>query len=299
MQVITIGNFDGVHRGHQAIVALASGLAGERGTVTAVTFEPLPAAVLRPSAAPPRLTLAARRQRLLEQAGCTRVMALDPAAGVLEQEPEEFIRQLRAAVPFDAVVEGSDFRFGRRRAGTVDTLRSLGQQQGFRTVVAPEFETSLSDGHLVAPRSTTVRWLLELGRVADAARLLGRPHAVEGAVVRGDQRGRTIGFPTANVDCGALALPADGVYAGVAHTPLGMFAAAISVGTKPTFAAAPRTCEAFLLDFAGSVGEYGWPIRLEFHRWLREQFRFASVPALVEQMHRDIAQCAAPQLVSP
>ncbi|MBL9140224.1 MAG: bifunctional riboflavin kinase/FMN adenylyltransferase [Phycisphaerae bacterium] len=292
MQVVTIGNFDGVHRGHQAIVALAASVAGSGGEVVAVTFEPLPAAVLRPGAAPPRLTGAEDRRTHLLSAGCTQVISLDPASGVLQLNPAEFVADLRSRVSFDAVVEGADFRFGRVRSGTVADLRALGEQHGFRTVVAPEFETALSDGQVVAPRSSIVRWLLQLGRVHDAAHLLGRPHAVRGPVVQGDQRGRTLGFPTANIQCDGQQLPGDGVYAGTAHTPIGTFRAAISVGVKPTFASCERACEAYLIDFPGAVGEYGWPIRIEFERWLREQWKFSSIDALVGQLHRDVAHSA-------
>lgn len=293
MRVVTIGNFDGVHRGHQAILALAAAAAGGEGSVSAITFEPLPAAVLRPSEAPPRLASAARREALLRAHGATEVLALAPTAELLALSPRAFLEDLRTRVPFDAIVEGADFRFGKGRAGTIHTLEELGSALNFRVVVAREFETALLDGQVVAPRSTTVRWLLELGRVADAAALLGRPHAVEGRVVQGDQRGRTLGFPTANVDAPGMQLPGDGVYAGTAHTPLGAFPAAISVGVKPTFAPAARACEAHLIGFPGRIGEYGWPVRVEFTAWLREQWRFPAVAELVEQLHRDVARCAA------
>jgi riboflavin kinase/FMN adenylyltransferase len=292
MQVVTIGNFDGVHRGHQAIVALAASLAGAGGGVTAVTFEPLPAAVLRPGDDLPRLTTSSHRAELLRLAGCSRVIELDPSTGLLALDPAAFIAHLRSLLHFDAIVEGADFRFGNRRAGTVDTLRELGNEHGFRTVIAPEFETALADGQVVAPRSTAVRWLLGLGRAQDAARLLGRSHAVEGTVEQGDQRGRTLGFPTANVSCAGQLLPADGVYSGLAHTPHGTFRAALSVGIKPTFRDCARACEAYILDFPGAVGEYGWPIRVCFDRWLREQWKFPDVGSLVGQLHRDVAQCA-------
>lgn len=292
MQVVTIGNFDGVHKGHQAIAARAAAHAGSSGRATAITFEPLPASVLRPLHAPARLTTTARRAQLLRDAGCTDVVELHPTIDLLNLEPEAFIADLRTRVPFDAIVEGADFRFGHRRAGTVETLKVLGTRMGFTIIVAPEVEVALADSAIVAPRSTTIRWMLELGRVNDAARLLGRAHAVEGAVVRGDQRGRTLGFPTANVQCAGQQLPADGVYAGTAHTPIGSFRAAISVGTKPTFANAARACEAHLLEFHGALDEYGWPIRVDFSAWIREQWRFSGADALVEQMRRDVAQCA-------
>jgi riboflavin kinase/FMN adenylyltransferase len=292
MRVISIGNFDGVHLGHQGIAAQAMAIAGDAGIATAVTFEPLPTAILRPGHAPARLTTSAQRRNLLQAAGFAHVLELEPTPELLRQSPQEFVSGLRQHHPFDAVVEGADFRFGHARSGTMQTMAQLGQEHGFQIVVAKEVEAQLSDFTVVAPRSTTIRWLLELGRVHDARLLLGRPYQVEGSVERGDQRGRLLGFPTANVNCAGQQLPGDGVYAGFALTPHGRYAAAVSVGTKPTFQGSMRACEAHLLGFQYALDHYGWPIHVEFTRWLRDQSRFSSAASLVEQMHRDVAQCA-------
>lgn len=289
MHVITIGNFDGVHLGHRALIDGARRAAGAGGRVTAVTFEPLPAAVLRPAEAPSRLTTDARRRELLLAAGCDEVRAIDPRDGVLAKEPGAFIEDLRAALPFDAIAEGPDFRFGAGRRGDLAVLRQLGAARGFRVAEVPELDAALSDGLLTAPRSTTIRWLLELGRVEDAARLLGRAHRLAGTVVRGDQRGRTLGFPTANVDVGGLQLPADGVYAAEAIVRGERFPAAVSVGTKPTFGASARTCEAHVVGAPLAIDDYGWTLELDLVRWLREQWRFPGPDALVAQLRADVA----------
>jgi len=293
MLVCAIGNFDGVHLGHQAIVAAARAAAGGSGRVVAVTFEPLPASVLRPGAAPGRLTSSAVRGELLRAAGCDEVLELDPRDGLLGQGPEEFVRGLRARVPFDAVAEGADFRFGKGRAGDLATLAAIGAVDGFRTIEVEERLEALSDGHLVPARSTAVRWFLAMGRVADAARLLGRPHAVRGTVEPGDRRGRTLGFPTANVRCEGVALPADGVYAGTAVVDGGEWPAAISIGSKPTFGGAERALEAHLVGFPGPLDAYGWRVEVRFTRWLREQWRFPGPDALVGQLRADVARVAA------
>lgn len=293
MLVCTIGNFDGVHLGHRAIVSAARAAAGPSGQVVAVTFEPLPASVLRPGGAPGRLTSGPERRDLLAAAGCDGVLELDPRDGLLGQGPEEFVRALRARVPFDAIAEGADFRFGKGRAGDLSTLAAIGAATGFRTIEVAERIEALADGHLVPARSTAIRWLLAMGRVADAARLLGRPHAVRGAVEPGDRRGRTLGFPTANVRSEGVALPADGVYAGAAVAEGAEWPAAISVGSKPTFGGAGRTLEAHLVGFPGALDDYGWPIEVRFTRWLREQWRFPGPDALAGQLRADVARVAA------
>jgi len=221
------------------------------------------------------------------------VHAIDPRGGVLGATPGEFIARLRADVPFDAIAEGADFRFGRARAGSVATLRSIGATAGFRAIEVPEVHESLADGTMVAARSTAVRWLLSMGRVGDAGRLLGRPHVLVGTVARGDQRGRMLGFPTANVDAPGMALPADGVYACEAVVDGRAWPAAVSIGTKPTFGTSARTCEAHLVGFERPLDDYGWPIELRFGRWLRSQWRFPGPDALVAQLRADVARCAA------
>jgi riboflavin kinase/FMN adenylyltransferase len=293
MRVVTIGNFDGVHLGHRAIVAAARDAAGPSGRVVAVTFEPLPVAVLRPESAPARLTDAAARRDLLLAAGCDEVVELDPRQGILKETPEAFVAGLRSRVPFDAVAEGGDFRFGAGRSGDVATLAAIGAREGFRAIEVAEGLEPLADGFLVPARSTSIRWLLSVGRVADAARLLGRPYSVAGTVESGDRRGRGLGFPTANVRAPGAALPADGVYAGEADADGRTWPAAISVGTKPTFGGDRRTLEVHLVGCERPLDDYGWPVEVRFRRWLREQWRFPGPDALVAQLRADVARVAA------
>jgi len=176
----------------------------------------------------------------------------------------------------------------------VHTLQTVGARLGFRTLVAEQVEVSLSDGNIVAARSSLIRWLLERGRVADAARVLGRPHTVEGPVVRGAQRGRGLGFPTANVDPCGIMLPADGVYAVEVTGEQGdAWRGAASIGSNPTFGEQPRTLEVHLLGVASSLDLYGKIIRVQFLRWIRGMVRFDSVESLVEQMARDCEKVGA------
>jgi riboflavin kinase/FMN adenylyltransferase len=303
--VLTIGSFDGVHAGHRALIARARSLADARSprpVVTALVFDPSPGSVLRPASAPPRLSTFAQRERWLRDAGADVVQKLEPTPELLTRSAEAFVREkVRVHAPI-AWVEGPDFRFGHGREGDVQTLGVLGQQFGFSTHVVEPIEVALRDHVLVPARSTIVRWLLGNRRVADAALVLTRPHELVGTVVQGDRRGRTIGFPTANIATDCL-LPGDGVYAGVATLPDGLrLAAAVSVGSKPTFAGRSRALEAFLLmpERAGrawaplpGVAEYGWEIRLELVEFLRDQYPFPSLAALIEQIKRDCERVRA------
>ncbi len=295
--VITIGSFDGAHLGHQSLVRRARRLAGADGTVTVLAFDPHPLAVLRPADAPARLSSFAQRERRLREAGADRVERIEPTPALLARTPEEFVRTLVAQRRPAAIVEGPDFRFGRGRAGDLGTLRALGAELGFVVDEPPVATAVLEDLTVVRISSTLARWLLRQGRVRDAAALLGRPYELVGTVVRGDRRGRTLGYPTANLATDQL-LPGDGVYAGRAHLPDGRsFPAAVSVGTKPMFDGAGPVAEAHLLDApAGGADalqglpEYGWILRLELVAFLRDQARFESVPALVDQIGRDCAR---------
>ncbi len=307
--VLTIGTFDGVHVGHRALLERARKLAAPAGgrasaRVVALAFDPNPLEVLSPAGAPARLTTWAQRDRLLRGAGADEVVRLDPTPALLALSPEGFVDQLESQYRPVAVVEGADFRFGAKRAGDVALLRSLGAARGFSVDVVGQVECALND-HTIAPaRSSVIRWLIANGRVSDAARLLGRPYAMAGTVRRGDQRGRTIGYPTVNVESPCLA-PADGVYAGRARLPDGRtLAAAISVGTKPTFGPHARAVEAFVME--ARVGEngrtpakadlsalpdYGWEMELEFLAFVRDQVRFDTLDELLGQMGRDCAAC--------
>ncbi|MBX3355928.1 MAG: riboflavin biosynthesis protein RibF [Phycisphaeraceae bacterium] len=284
-----IGNFDGVHLGHRALLDRARAGVGPEGRVVAVTFDPHPLAVLRPGDAPPRLVSLKERTELLHRAGADEVVVLNSTDSFLATDAVDFIRDLQQRLHFTLVVEGPGFRFGRGRTGTLELLKKLGVDMGFAVATVDRVQVTLRDCSKVTASSSLARWLLALGRVEDVARILGRPFELAGRVVRADQRGRTIGYPTANIDHGDLMLPADGIYAARAELPDGSTrAAAVSVGTKPTFGRSERTCESFLLDFNGWTEAYGWPLRLSFAAWIREQYRFDSVEALIAQMGRDV-----------
>jgi len=287
---VTIGNFDGVHLGHAQLVRTARGEVGAEGRVVVLSFDPHPLTALRPDAVIGRLTSFEQRTQLLREAGADEVVRLAPTADVLDRTPADFVADVVGRFAPSRFVEGPDFRFGRGRSGDVDTLRALEAEHGYATVVIEPVETELSNQHVVRVSSTMIRWLVERGRVADAAALLGRPFSIEATIVPGDRRGRTLGIPTANLDRGDEVLPADGIYAGSARRPDGRwYPAAISVGTKPTFGAHARVCEAHLLDYDGPLDDYGWTIDLRFERWLRDQIRYDGVEPLLDQLQRDLA----------
>ena len=300
--VLSIGTFDGVHLGHQSLIHRAREIADRHpGTrVVALVFKPNPLEVLRPEQAPPRLSMFEQRKQWILAAGADEVVRLEPTPAFLAETPEQFVRWCVEKFNPIAFVEGEDFHFGRARAGTNALLAEFGRALGFTVSVVPTRTVALTDHQLVPARSTMVRWLLGSGRARDAAIVLGRPYELNGTVVRGDRRGRTIGFPTANLDTPTL-IPADGVYAAAAHLPDGRaLPAALSIGTKPTFGTHARTAEAFLLQpdvntrtWAPIPGlaEYGWPLRLELLAWVREQVRFDTLPALLAQMERDCQRC--------
>jgi riboflavin kinase/FMN adenylyltransferase len=290
MNVISIGNFDGVHLGHQALLGRARELAGS-GQVVAVTFEPHPAAILRPNAAIPRLSDASDRRELLLEAGADEVRELEPTAELLDLDADAFIRRLQSDCPFGAIVEGDDFRFARKRSAGIDTLRALGSTRGFKVEALEDQMVDLEDHSRVRVCSSLIRWLVAEGRVVDAATALGRPYQLVGTVISGDKRGRTIGFPTANLDVGEQLLPADGVYAGWAERPDGTRCiAAVSVGSKPTFGSHRRIAEVHLIGHDGPVDDYGWKLKVDLHRWLRDQTRFDSVEDLLRRIRLDCAE---------
>jgi riboflavin kinase / FMN adenylyltransferase len=290
--VVTVGVFDGVHRGHQRIVARAAEAAAERGLpVVVVTFDPHPDEIVRPGTHPPFLCSTRRRCELLAGLGVSAVCVLPFTYEFSQLGPDEFVRavvvdRLHAA----HVVVGEDFRFGHKAAGDVALLAELGEKYEFTAEGVP----LLTDG-AVRISSSAIRELLAAGDVAAAARFLGRPHRVEGIVVRGHQRGRGLGFPTANLETAPhTAVPADGVYAGwlVALDAAGAQAqrwpAAISVGTNPTFDGQERTVEAYALD-RDDLDLYGMHMAADFTSRIRGQARFDSVAELIEQMHADVA----------
>ena len=291
--VVTIGEFDGVHRGHQRIFARAAEIGRERGLpVVAVTFDPHPDEVTRPGSHPPFLCSARRRAELLAGLGADAVCVLPFTLEFSRLSPDEFVRvalveRLHAA----AVVVGEDFRFGHKAAGDVPLLAKLGEKYEYTTEGLPLLGL---DGVTIS--STAIRQMLAAGDVTEAAKALGRPHRVEGVVVRGHQRGRQLGFPTANVESPPhTAIPADGVYAGWLATldehggETRRWPAAISIGTNPTFDGTVRAVEAYALD-RQDLDLYGVHAAIDFAERLRGTLRFDSVDALVEQMHRDVDQ---------
>jgi riboflavin kinase / FMN adenylyltransferase len=290
--VVVIGNFDGVHLGHRHVVARAREVADERSlTVVAVTFQPHPMAVLRPEHAPTTLTSLPVRAELLGQAGADAVLALPFDREVASWPPEEFVRRVLVdGLHAAAVVVGANFRFGHRAAGDVATLRETGERLGFTTEGIP------LDGGPQVWSSTYVRMSLAAGDVAGAAEALGRPYAVRGVVVRGDQRGRALGYPTANVPTDELtAAPPDGVYAGwLRRLDTGeTYPAAISVGTNPTFdGVRDRRVESYVLDRT-DLELYDVEVEVGFVERLRGMVAFESVDALVEQMKDDVDRARA------
>ncbi|MEM0914517.1 MAG: riboflavin biosynthesis protein RibF [Planctomycetota bacterium] len=303
--VLTIGNFDGVHRGHRALVSKCVELAGREGVgVTAITFDPTPVALLKPDAVPPQLLPVDERVRRLEKHGVDRVVVVTPTAELLAQSPEAYIASLVDEHDPRHVVTGPDFRFGKDRQGDVATLADLGKRHGFNTHVVEDVMVDLSQGLTSPCRSTLIRHLVGHARLDDAARCLGEPFALTATVALGEQRGRTIGFPTANLSADDLAgsmLPPDGVYACVARVSLDdataespAVPAAVSIGPKPTFDGQRVTVEAHLVDPPAELipdanALYGRPITLAFHQHLRDQQRFPSLDALVAQLERDVA----------
>lgn len=306
--VITIGTFDGVHAGHAALIRRARAAADAAGPATrvvALAFDPHPAAALRPREVPARLSTFDQRREWLAALGADDIHRLEPAPDLLGLTPDEFIDRLVAQHRPAAVVEGVDFRFGRGRAGDAATLHALGERRGFAVHIVEPVSVALLDQTVVTASSTIARWLVSRGRVGDAAIVLGRPYELTGRVVPGERRGRALGFPTANLLTPCL-LPADGIYAARALAENGLsLPAAVSVGTKPTFDGAERTVEAHLLRAetprCGSppwsplpgLPEYGWGLRLWLDSWLRDQMRFDSVSALVDQMERDCDRAEA------
>lgn len=301
--IVSIGNFDGVHAGHAAILRRAGQLAGSLAAVggtTVLAFDPHTLTRLEPDRTPARLTTFEQRIHLLTQAGATTIERLQPTADLLALTPETFLERVIAKHNPRAIVEGADFRFGKDRAGTIDTLRDLCQPRGIEVHTVPPVAVGLSDNTTVTASSTIARWLLHRGRARDAWAVLTRPHRISGTVVQGDRRGRTIGYPTANIDTPNL-IPADGVYATLATLPDGSTTTgALSVGTKPQFGEHARTAEVYLLghkpqpDTPNLPGlpEYGWPITLDLVGWVREQMTFPTLQGLLDQIERDCTRVA-------
>jgi riboflavin kinase/FMN adenylyltransferase len=288
--VVTIGVFDGVHRGHQRVVRGAVEQARDLGLRSVViTFDPHPDEVVRPGTHPPFLSTTRRRAELLSELGTDAIIVLPFTLARSRMGPDEFVQQVLVDRLHAArVIVGEDFRFGHKARGDVALLRELGEKYDFTAEGVP----LVANGETVS--STSIRAKLAEGDVESAAWSLGRPHRVEGIVVRGHQRGRQLGFPTANLESlPHTAIPADGIYAGWLvcdsdRYPECRWPAAISIGTNPTFeGAGERTVEAYALD-RDDLDLYGEHVAVDFAQRIRGMVKFDSIDALIDQMRQDV-----------
>ncbi len=296
--MLTIGVFDGVHRGHAELIARAVKAGRARGVpVVLMTFDPHPMEVVFPGNHPAQLTTLTRRAELVEELGVDVFLVMPFTADFMKLTPERYIHELLVErLHVTDVVVGENFTFGRKAAGDVDTLRTAGERFGF-SVESVSLVAERHDSESVTFSSTYIRACVDAGDVVAAADALGRPHRVEGVVVRGDGRGRGLGYPTANISPPQYsAIPADGVYAawftvlgpGPGAGPLipgRRYPSAVSVGTNPTFSGRTRTVEAFVLDTAADL--YGQHVAVDFVARLRGQMKFDSVEELIAAMGRD------------
>jgi riboflavin kinase/FMN adenylyltransferase len=284
--VVTIGVFDGVHRGHRVILARARERADAHGApLVVVTFDPHPAEVVRPGTHPPLLTSLDYRAQLLRESGADHVLVLHFSPSLARLTPAEFVRDILVErLHVVAVVVGANFRFGHRAVGVIETLAELGRQFGFEVV-----DVDLVGDGQVRWSSTYVRQCVAEGDTDAAMQVLGRPHRVEGFVVHGDHRGRELGYPTANLHVSRhAAVPADGIYAGWLVRSSGeRLPSAISIGTNPTFDGAERRVEAYCIDRTG-LELYGEHVAVEVGPRLRDTVRFDGVDALLVQMRADV-----------
>ncbi|GAB2821506.1 bifunctional riboflavin kinase/FAD synthetase [Streptomyces daliensis] len=287
--VVTIGSYDGVHRGHQLIIGRTVERARELGVpAVVVTFDPHPSEVVRPGSHPPLLAPHPRRAELMGELGVDAVLVLPFTQEFSKLSPADFVvKVLVDKLHARSVVEGPNFRFGHKAAGNVGFLAELGDTYDYDVVVVDLYERGSAGGG--EPFSSTLtRRLVAEGEVAGAAEVLGRPHRVEGVVVRGAQRGRELGYPTANVETlPHTAIPADGVYAGWLTVEGEAMPAAISVGTNPQFNGTERTVEAYAIDRVG-LDLYGLHVAVEFLDYIRGQEKFETLDALLERMALDV-----------
>ena len=284
---VTIGTFDGVHLGHRALIQRTVQDASDRGTTSvAVTWDRHPNETLRPDRTPPLLSSADRKIELLGETGLDLVAVIPFDHELSQWPPERFVQDvLVGGLGARSIFVGHDWRFGHRASGDVALLSQLGREHGFE-VDGVDLQEVASD----PVSSSRIRRLVEAGDMEEARVLLGRAFDLDGVVVRGDQRGRSLGYPTANIEVDpSIVKPPTGVYAGAVRLDGEVKAAAVNVGVNPTFggdAGAPLRIEPYVLDFEGDL--YGQTLRLEFWKRLRDELKFESAEALVEQMKRDV-----------
>ena len=284
--VVTLGNFDGIHLGHQALIGDAVSDA-KRGGIPAVvlTFEPHPMKVLAPERAPKMLLAHKDKMRLLQTLGVDIVVVQHFDLSFARISAEEFVRELLVErLKAKKIWVGRDLRFGQARKGGVDDLVRWGADLGFQVAVV---EPIVIDGIRVS--SSHIRQLINDGRVDEVAPMLGRYHFVSGRVVGGHRRGKDLGFPTANISTRTEVLPLDGIYATLFHVGERKFLSASSVGLNPTFGTGPRTIESFILNFDEDI--YGEAVKLSFVKRIRDEIKFTSVEALIARIRSDV-DCA-------
>ncbi|MBN2475765.1 MAG: bifunctional riboflavin kinase/FAD synthetase [Pirellulales bacterium] len=281
---VSIGNFDGVHLGHARIIRLLAQLARQVGGPAVVfTFDPHPATILHPERAPTPLTWTERKAQLLTELGADAVLACPTDRAFLQLEARQFFdRMIRQQLDARAMVEGENFFFGHDRSGNIDVLQRFCAEAS----IAVEVVKPVQIGHLNVS-SSRIRSLIAAGDVEQAQVMLGRPYRIRGEVIRGAGRGRSLGFPTANLGRVDTLLPAQGIYAGQFQAGATFWPAAVSVGPNPTFAEAELKIEAYLIGFDGDL--YGQTVELDFLAWLRDIKTFGSVGQLTAQMDRDVA----------
>ena len=283
--VLTIGVFDGVHRGHQSLIGKVITEARAKGMSAGVlTFRNHPDSVLNPNFQPQYITSIVERIRLIKELGVDFVVPVTFDMEVAGLKARRFVELLRGKLRMRGLVVGPDFAMGYKREGNVRMLSSLGDEMGFEVSVVD----LLSEGG-DAVHSTSIRKAIVEGSVGDAAKKLGRNFSISGTVVAGEKLGRTLGYPTANVEVGAdMAVPGNGIYATMALVDGERHMAATSIGTRPTFDGKGRTIEAFLLEFDNNL--YNRQLRLEFVHRLRDELKFDSVDDLLKQMELDVEQ---------
>jgi riboflavin kinase/FMN adenylyltransferase len=287
--IVALGNFDGFHQGHQAVVGEAIGWAAREGRPAIVaTFDPHPMRHFNPEAEPFRLTTLDQREELFAAAGADAMLVFHFDAALAATSAEDFVGRIIAGqIGAAGVVTGEDFTFGTRRAGNPGTLRSLGEARGVRTRTVGAVHDE--EGPISSSR---IRLALKAGDCEEAARLLTRPFAIRGTVQHGDKRGRAIGFPTANLALGSYLRPRYGIYAVTGTLPGGrLVLGAANIGIRPSFDPPVELLEPFFFDFSGDL--YGQEIEVGFHHFLRPEAKFASLEELTAQMERDCEEARA------
>ncbi|MDQ6694510.1 MAG: bifunctional riboflavin kinase/FAD synthetase [Chloroflexota bacterium] len=285
--VLTIGSFDGVHLGHQALIRSVVGSARDKGiAAVALTFEPSPREVLSPGQPLAYLTPLPQKLDLLAQTGLDETVVIPFTKDLSQVQAPDFIHYLRRYLLFTELWEGENFALGRGRTGNIEVLTDLGRHVGYNTLIAPLVEM---DGQPIS--SSRIRLSVMQGRVSDAARLLGHYHAISGTVVPGSRRGRELGYPTANLATPPhIALPVDGIYATFVTRPATgeILPSVTSIGTRPTFEDDARLVEAFIIDYSADL--YGEALTVHFVQHLRPQVAYTGVEPLIAQMDKDTVQ---------